>query len=58
MRGSAPNDQTNIRGLDPVLYREVRAEAVRRGETVGETLNAILYEWVRARQPELLVAVS
>lgn len=28
-----------IRGLDPELYKQARAEAVRAGKTIGEWLN-------------------
>lgn len=34
--------QTAVRGLDPALWRELRAVAVRSGMPVGELLNDII----------------
>jgi hypothetical protein len=42
------SDQTNIRGIDPLLWREIRAESVRHGTPAGELLNTILQEWLQA----------
>ena len=46
----ALSDQTNIRGLDPVVWREIRAEAVRRDVTIGAFVSSILREWLRAQR--------
>lgn len=42
------SDQTNVRGIDPVLWREIRAEAVRHELPAGALLNTILHEWLQA----------
>jgi len=38
-------EQNTVRGLDPDLYREARAQAIRENKTIGEWIN----EAIRAR---------
>lgn len=35
-----------VRNVDPELWRELRAEAVRRGLKVGELLNQVIQHWL------------
>lgn len=38
------DDGTNIRGLDPQLYRLARAEAIGQGKFIGQWLNEVIKE--------------
>jgi hypothetical protein len=42
--------QVMVRGIDPVVWRQVKAAAALRGLTLGQLLNAILREWLAQPQ--------
>ncbi len=44
-------EKVTVRGFDPALWRELRAEAIRRGLSGGQLLSQIVREWL-ARQKE------
>ncbi len=43
------NETLHVRGIDRDAWRQIRAEAVKRGQNVGDLLNEIIKEWL-ARQ--------
>lgn len=48
--------QIVVRNVDPVLWRRVRAEAVRHDLTAGALLNEIMRTWLEAHDCESVMA--
>lgn len=43
-----------IKGLNQALYLQVKAEAIRKGMTIGEVMNQAMETWLRSNQLESL----
>ena len=43
-----------IKGLNEGIYLQVKAEAIRRGMTIGELMNAAMETWLKTNQLESL----
>ena len=41
---------TNVRGVDPELWRQLRAAALVQGVPVGQLLNQIIQQWLEVKR--------
>jgi hypothetical protein len=45
-----PDDRITLRGVDPQLFREVKAAAVRQEVSIGTLFNTILRAWLAEQE--------